>query len=58
VAAGVFAAVRTTHPSSSLTPLNLRSIVFRTANDLGGVGFDFDNGWGVIDPKALVAALP
>lgn len=58
VAAGVVAAVRTRHPSSALPPQNLRSLIFKTAEDIGGLGYDFDNGWGVLDPKALVAVLP
>ena len=37
--------------------MQLRSLLFKTAEDLGGTGFDFDHGWGVPDTKALLARL-
>ncbi|WP_220793022.1 S8 family serine peptidase [Nocardioides stalactiti] len=58
VAAGVVAAVRSLHSSASLSPQQLRALIQKTAVDLGGVGFDNDHGWGVVDPTALLAALP
>src|SRR5438067_10215656 len=58
VAAGLVAAVRTKHSRQALPPQNLRSLVQRTAHDSGGVGFDFDYGWGVVDTDTLLAALP
>jgi subtilisin family serine protease len=57
VAAGVIAAVRTKYPVSKLSPAQLRSLLFKTAEDLGKTGFDFDYGWGAINPKALLAKL-
>jgi subtilisin family serine protease len=58
VAAGVVAAIRTKVPSTKLSPAQLRALLFKTAQDLGGVGFDYDFGWGAIDPAALLARLP
>ena len=57
VAAGVVAAVRSKHPSTSLSPAQLRSLLFKTAEDRGPIGFDDDYGWGIINPAALLAAL-
>jgi subtilisin family serine protease len=57
VAAGVVAAVREKYPASVLSPAELRALLFKTAEDLGGTGFDHDFGWGVIDGTALAAAL-
>jgi subtilisin family serine protease len=57
VAAGVVAAVREKYPSSVLSPAELRALLSKTAEDLGGTGFDHDFGWGVIDGIALAAAL-
>jgi subtilisin family serine protease len=57
VAAGVVAAVREKYPSSVLSPAELRALLFKTAEDLGGTGFDHDFGWGVIDGTALAATL-
>lgn len=58
VAAGVVAAVRTKYPAAKLSPLQLRSLIQKTAEDKSTVGFDFDYGWGILDPAALLAALP
>jgi subtilisin family serine protease len=57
VAAGVVAAVREQYPSSVLSPAELRALLCKTAEDLGGTGFDHDFGWGVIDGTALAATL-
>lgn len=57
VLAGVVAAVRTRYKASKVSPFQLRSLMFKTAQDLGGSGFDFNFGWGVINPKPLLAAL-
>jgi subtilisin family serine protease len=57
VAAGVVAAVRTRHSASQLSPAELRTLIAKTAVDLGGTGFDDDFGWGALDGTALVAAL-
>jgi hypothetical protein len=40
-----------------LSPAELRALLFKTAEDLGGTGFDHDFGWGVIDGTTLAAAL-
>jgi subtilisin family serine protease len=58
VAAGVVAAVRTKFPVAKLSPAQLRSLIFRTTKDMGGLGFDYDYGWGVIEPALLLGALP
>jgi subtilisin family serine protease len=57
VAAGVVAAVRERFPASVLAPAELRALLFKTAEDLGGTGFDHDFGWGAIDATALAGAL-
>jgi subtilisin family serine protease len=58
VLAGVLAAVRTVHSPATLSPANLRALLQKTAEDKGGVGFDSDYGWGIVDVAALVAQLP
>jgi subtilisin family serine protease len=57
VAAGVVAAIRSKYPSSAVSPAQLRSIIFRTAEDLGPIGFDYDYGWGALAPLAIRTAL-
>lgn len=58
VAAGVVAAVRGRYSSGQISPLQLRALLKRTAVDLGGVGFDYDYGWGALSPSRLIPALP
>jgi len=58
VLAGVVAAMRTNCPASTLSPVQLRALLFRTAKDLNGHGFDYDNGWGVVQPVELAEKLP
>jgi subtilisin family serine protease len=58
VAAGVIAAVRSRYSASRISPAQLRSLVQRTAEDRSSAGYDFDYGWGILDAKALKAALP
>jgi len=58
VAAGVVAAIRSQYPTAKLSPLQLRSLLFKTAEDKGSKGFDYDYGWGILDPGALLSALP
>jgi hypothetical protein len=53
----VVAAVRTKFPAARLSPASLRALLFKTADDLGGVGFDLDHGWGTVNTTALLAAL-
>ncbi|MEU4516396.1 S8 family serine peptidase [Nonomuraea wenchangensis] len=57
VAAGLVAAVRTRWPASLLSPAQLRALLRRTAEDRSEVGFDYDYGYGTVDPGAIVAAL-
>jgi subtilisin family serine protease len=57
VAAGVVAAIRSRYPTSVLAPAELRSLVAKTGEDLGGTGFDDDFGWGALDATALAAAV-
>ncbi|MEW2417725.1 S8 family serine peptidase [Streptomyces sp. NPDC046866] len=57
VAAGVVAAIRTHWPVSAIKPAELRTLLRRTADDLGAAGFDFDTGFGVINPSAIMDAL-
>ncbi|MEU6797788.1 S8 family serine peptidase [Nonomuraea wenchangensis] len=57
VAAGLVAAVRTRWPASRLSPAQLRALLRRTAEDRSEVGFDYDYGYGTVDPGAIVAAL-
>jgi hypothetical protein len=40
-----------------LSPAELRALLSKTAEDLGGTGFDHDFGWGVIDAQRLAATL-
>lgn len=57
VAAGVVAAVRTKYAASVISPAQLRSLIFKTAIDIGLTGFDHNHGWGLIDSMALVQAV-
>ncbi|MEV0629180.1 S8 family serine peptidase [Nonomuraea wenchangensis] len=57
VAAGLVAAVRTQWPAARLSPAQLRALLRRTAEDRSEVGFDYDYGYGTLDPGAIVAAL-
>jgi subtilisin family serine protease len=58
VAAGLVAAVRSKHSATSLPPAQLRAMLFKTAKNQGAAGFNFDEGWGVIDSAALLKILP
>ncbi|GAA3469944.1 S8 family serine peptidase [Nonomuraea roseola] len=57
VAAGLVAAIRTRWPAARLSPSQLRSLLRRTADDRSDVGYDFDYGYGVVDPAGVLAAL-
>jgi subtilisin family serine protease len=57
VAAGVVAAVRSKYSAAKVSPAKLRALVQKTAEDLGGSGYDHTFGWGAIDPRPLVEAL-
>src|SRR5438105_11509628 len=55
--AGVPAALRQARPADRLAPAQLKGLLQRTARDLGGDGWDYDLGYGVIDAAAAVKAL-
>ncbi|MEO3867836.1 S8 family serine peptidase [Nonomuraea sp. B12E4] len=57
VAAGLVAAVRTRWPATRLSPTQLRALLRRTAEDRSDVGFDYDYGYGIVDPAGIIAAL-
>ncbi|MGN9839820.1 S8 family peptidase [Nonomuraea sp. H19] len=57
VAAGLVAAVRTRWPAATLSPAQLRALLRRTAEDRSEVGFDYDYGYGIVDPAGVIAAL-
>jgi subtilisin family serine protease len=57
VLAGVIGAVRTRYPATKVAPAQLRSLVTKTSANLGPPGFDYDYGWGAVDPAALATAL-
>ena len=57
VAAGVAAALRQGFATDRLAPAQLKGLLQRTARDLGGKGWDYDVGYGVIDAAAAVEAL-
>lgn len=57
VLAGVVAAFRTRWPAAALPPARLRELIQRTAADRGGAGFDHDYGYGIAEPRALLAEL-
>src|SRR5438270_2996030 len=57
VAAGVAAALRQARATDRLAPAQLKGLLQRTARDLGGDGWDYDLGYGVIDAAAVVKAL-
>ncbi len=57
VVAGVVAAVRTVRPFRRLRPATwpsaIRSLLRRTAIDLGQTGYDFEYGYGIVDGEAV-----
>ncbi|PZG19978.1 S8 family serine peptidase [Nonomuraea aridisoli] len=57
VTAGLVAAVRTRWPASRLPPAELRALLRRTAEDRSEAGFDYDYGYGSVDPAGIIAAL-
>jgi subtilisin family serine protease len=52
VAAGVAAALRQRLPRASYAPAQLKGLLQATARDLGGPGWDYDFGYGVVDAAA------
>src|SRR5213594_119855 len=57
VAAGVAAALRQRFATDRLAPAQLKGLLQRTARDLGGKGWDYDLGYGVINAAAALKAL-
>lgn len=57
VAAGVVAAMRTKWKTNRISSARMRNLVVKTAENRGPVGFDYDYGWGIIDPHKLLGAL-
>lgn len=57
VVAGVVAAMRSKYSSARISPAQLRALVEKTAEDLGGTGYDRNYGWGAINPRPLGEAL-
>jgi subtilisin family serine protease len=55
--AGVVAAVRSKYSAARVSPAQLRALVYKTADDLGGTGYDPSYGWGAINPRPLAEAL-
>ncbi|WP_066361502.1 S8 family serine peptidase [Herbidospora mongoliensis] len=57
VAAGVVAAIRSRVPSTVLPPSHLRTLLMRSADDRGVLGYDYDYGYGVVNVPGIVEAL-
>jgi subtilisin family serine protease len=57
VAAGVIGAVRERVSNSNVTPYTLKAILQRTAIDVNGNGWDYDIGYGIINPKGILNAI-
>ncbi|WP_030623054.1 S8 family serine peptidase [Streptomyces sclerotialus] len=57
VAAGIIAAVRTQWSAKKIPPSRMRTLLRRTADDLGVAGFDYECGYGIINTTAVTEAL-
>ncbi|GIH27568.1 hypothetical protein Aph01nite_58780 [Acrocarpospora phusangensis] len=57
VAAGLVAAIRTQWPASRLSPGQLRTLLRRSADDRGELGYDYDYGYGIVDVAGIIGAL-
>jgi hypothetical protein len=57
VMAGVVGAMRTKWAAGAVPPAQLRSLVAKTSANLGFPGYDYDYGWGLVDPIALADGL-
>ena len=57
VAAGVCAALRQKGKGKTITPAQMKGLLQRSALDIGGDGWDFDTGYGVINAAAALKAL-
>ncbi len=57
VATGVVAAIRSVHSPADITAVQLRNIIRKNAKDLGNRGFDYNYGYGLINPMGIVNAI-
>ncbi|GAA1016594.1 hypothetical protein Aple_085900 [Acrocarpospora pleiomorpha] len=57
VAAGLVAAIRTQWPAARLSPGQLRTLLRRSADDRGELGYDYDYGYGIVDVAGIIGAL-
>ncbi|GAA0409379.1 hypothetical protein Acor_36610 [Acrocarpospora corrugata] len=57
VAAGLVAAIRTQWPAARLSPAALRTLLRRSADDRGELGYDYDYGYGIVDAAGIIGAL-
>ncbi|MGP3979721.1 S8 family peptidase [Streptomyces sp. KR80] len=57
VAAGLVAAVRSEMAVKELSPAQMRTLIRRTADDLGAAGYEYDYGYGVVDAPGIMEAL-
>lgn len=57
VLAGVVAAFRTRWAAAEVPPARLRELLRSTTGDRAGAGFDYDYGYGIVEPRALLAEL-
>lgn len=57
VAAGLAAALRQKLGRTKLTPAQLKGLLQRTATDLGGTGWDYDFGYGVVNATRALKGL-
>ena len=57
VMAGVVGAMRTKFAASAIPPAQLRAVIAKTSVNLGAPGYDYDYGWGAVDPVALADGL-
>jgi hypothetical protein len=57
VAAGVVAAIRSDDSNRDISPAQLNNIIRRNARDLGEASFDYNYGYGLIDPEAILNYL-
>ena len=57
VMAGVVGAMRTKFAAGAIPPAQLRAVIAKTSANLGLPGYDYDYGWGAVDPVALADGL-
>jgi subtilisin family serine protease len=58
VVAGVVAALRSKPEVKSKTPSEIKTALLQSARQLGAPGWNAQTGWGMVDAKAALAALP